>query len=92
MTDTMLERMAAAAAWEFTPIPWGDLEESVQLQFIKAQRAALQAGRTPTDEMLEAAIAPYRSGNTPEFNASYKKTVAGYMATMIDAILKEGPK
>ena len=37
----------------------------------------------PTDEMLDAAIAPYRHGNTPEFNAIYKDTVRGYWRRML---------
>ncbi len=58
---------------------------------LAAARAALSAMRTPTEAMVDAAIAPYRYKNTVEFTAVYRETVKGYMAAMIDAALGEAP-
>lgn len=88
MTDTMLQRMAAAAAWEFTPIPWDDLEEGVQLQFIKAQRAALRSVRTPTAAMIKASQALWTFEGRYHSDAPAEEQ----WPAMVDAILKEGPK
>lgn len=49
-------------------------------------RAALLAATEPTDEMLEAAINPYKYKCTDEFNEVFKKTVAGYWKAMIAVI------
>ena len=50
----------------------------------------LQAIREPSEAMLTAAIAPYRAGNTEEFNKVYRETVADYWRAMIDALIAEG--
>jgi hypothetical protein len=51
---------------------------------------ALQAIREPSEAMLTAAIAPYRAGNTEEFNKVYRETIAGYWRAMIDVLIAEG--
>ncbi len=58
----------------------------------KSARAAIEAMREPSEEMVEAAVAPYRDKNTAEFDALFRKTVAGYWRAMIDKALTGGSK
>jgi hypothetical protein len=45
----------------------------------------------PTEEMIEAAVAPYRhDNNTAQFDALMRSTVRGYFAAMIAAAPSDG--
>jgi hypothetical protein len=39
--------------------------------------------KEPTDEMIEAAIAPYRYMNTAEFDQALRDSVRGYFKAMV---------
>lgn len=104
MTSPMLEKAARAAYEKFPDVEWqpgrvagayltwDELLPADRRKKISFMRVAFLAIREPDEAMLEAAIAPYRYMNSPEFNAAYKQVGAKYMATMIDAILGEAPK
>jgi hypothetical protein len=83
MADGMMERICKAIERHFEDCP-----ELGQQRFDRATRDVLELMREPTDEMLDAAIAPYRDGNTEEFNTIYRRTVAGYFRDGIGAALK----
>jgi hypothetical protein len=95
---TMLEKMAVAswARWR-AGTSWNGHVGQAERHFrenavLRAEQmacmaAALRSLREPDEAMLDAAIAPFRYGNTDEFNAVFKKIVAGYMRAMVDAIL-----
>jgi len=59
-----------------------------QKRFIDAARSVIVEMRAPTRSMIDAAIYPYRHGNTDEFNDIMRRTVKGYWQAMIDDALK----
>lgn len=50
-------------------------------------RAAIEAMMEPSEAQLDAAIAPYRHGNTEQFNSIMRDTVRGYWQAMLSAAL-----
>jgi hypothetical protein len=46
-------------------------------------RAVIEALMTPTPEMVDAAVAPYRHGNTEQFDTIYRAAVIGYWRAML---------
>jgi hypothetical protein len=57
-----------------------------------AARAAIAAMREPSEEMILAAMAPYRYDIDDKMRNAFRETIRGYWNTMIDKILDEPPK
>lgn len=68
---------------------WEDTAVDIRDRYLALTRTIIEKMRNTNEAMLTAAIAPYRQGNTDEFNKTYKGVVRGYWERMIDTLLKE---
>ena len=88
----MLERAAEKAFWAHVAATnpetlgtWEMVRDVHKETFRKVAAAVLDALMEPDETMVEAAIAPYRHGNTAQFNDIMRETVRGYFRAMITA-------